>query len=317
MSAIHDDHHGHDHGCDHHHHHDHSNVDTSSRAFIVGVALNLAFVIIEIGFGLYADSLSLLADAGHNFSDVIGLLAAWGAVILSRRVPTLYYTYGLRSTTILAALANAMLLLIAVGGISWEAIRRFTEPTAVNEPIMIWVALVGVIINIATALMFMQSQKEDLNMRGAFVHMLADAAVSVGVVLAGLGMMWTGWLWLDPAISLVIAAVILIGTWGLFKQSLKLALNAVPDAINPAQVMSYLEGLPQVTEVHDLHIWGMSTTENALTAHLITPAGHPGDAFLAHISEELAHHYHIQHATFQIELGNHGVLCKLSPVDVV
>ncbi|BBP00304.1 cation diffusion facilitator family transporter [Sulfuriferula nivalis] len=322
MSATHDDHHEHSHGCDHHHghghhHHDHSHVDTTSRAFAVGVGLNLAFVIIEIGFGLYADSLSLLADAGHNFSDVIGLLAAWGALILSKRVPSLHYTYGLRSTTILAALANAMLLLIAVGGISWEAIRRFTEPMPVNEPVMIWVALVGVVVNVGTALMLMRGHKEDLNLRGAFIHMIADAAVSVGVAIAGVLMLWTGWLWLDPAISLLIAAAIMYGTWGLFKQSLKLALHAVPDAINPAKVLAYLQSLPEVQEVHDLHIWGMSTTENALTAHLVTPAGHPGDSFLAKIAEELSHHHSIQHATFQIELGEHDVLCKLAPADVV
>lgn len=323
MSAPHDHHehdHHHDDGHAHHHHdhsHHHSHVDTTSRAFGIGISLNLAFVAIEIGFGIYADSLSLLADAGHNFSDVIGLLAAWGAIILARRVPSLRYTYGLRSTTILAALANAMLLLIAVGGISWEAIRRFSEPMPVNEPIMIWVALIGVVINIVTALMLMQGHREDLNMRGAFIHMVADAAVSVGVVLAGIGMMLTGWLWLDPAVSLLIAGVIFLGTWGLFKQSIKLALHAVPDTIDPTKITAYLLSLPQVKEVHDLHIWGMSTTENALTAHLITPDGHPGDAFLHTIAEELADHYKICHATFQIEVGDHDIACRLSPADVV
>lgn len=312
----HHDHHDHGH-AHHHHHHDHSNVDTTSRAFAVGVSLNMAFVVIEIGFGIYADSLSLLADAGHNFSDVIGLLAAWGAMILARRLPSMRFTYGLRSTTILAALANAMLLLIAVGGISWEAIRRFSEPMTVNEPIMIWVALAGVVVNVITALMLMKGHKDDLNLRGAFVHMVADAAVSVGVALAGVGMMLTGWLWLDPAISLLIAAVIFIGTWGLFKQSVKLALHAVPDAVDPAKIQAYLLSLPQVSEVHDLHIWGMSTTENALTAHLVTPDGHPGDAFLHSIADELTHHFHIGHATFQIELGDHDVMCRLAPAEVV
>ena len=321
MSAKHDHHEHHSNDHEHHHghahHHDHSNVDTTSRAFAVGIALNLTFVIIEIGFGIYADSLSLLADAGHNFSDVIGLIAAWGAMVLARRLPSPRFTYGLRSTTILAALANAMLLLIAVGGISWEAIRRFTEPMAVNEPIMVWVALVGVVVNVATALMLMKGHKDDLNLRGAFLHMVADAAVSVGVALAGLGMMFTGWLWLDPAISLLIAAVIFIGTWGLFKQSLKLALHAVPDAIDPARIETYLRSLPQVHEVHDLHIWGMSTTENALTVHLVTPDGHPGDAFLHEIAEELEHHFQISHATFQIELGDHEIMCRLAPAEVV
>lgn len=312
-----DTHHEHEQCTGHDHHHDHSQVDTTSRAFAIGVGLNLAFVIIEIGFGLYADSLSLLADAGHNFSDVIGLLAAWGAMILAQRAPSQRYTYGLRSSTILAALANAMLLLIAVGGISWEAIRRFSEPMPVNESIMIWVALAGVVINIATALMFMQGQKTDLNQRGAYIHMLADAAVSAGVALAGIGMMWTGWLWLDPAVSLLIAAVILLGTWSLFKQSLNLALHAVPDAIDPVKIQAYLNNLSPVSEIHDLHIWGMSTTENALTVHLVTPAGHPGDAFLANIAAELADHYSIHHATFQVELGEQGVICKLAAHDVV
>jgi cobalt-zinc-cadmium efflux system protein len=299
------------------HDHQHAVADTSSRAFAVGVTLNLAFVFVEVGFGLYANSLALLADAGHNFSDVIGLLAAWGALLLARRLPSPRFTYGLRGSTILAALANAMLLLIAVGGISWEAIRRFAEPAAVNEPVMIWVALAGVVVNVATALMLMKGREHDLNLRGAFLHMVADAAVSVGVVLAGLGMMWSGWLWLDPAISLMIAVVIFIGTWGLLKESLKLALHAVPDAIDPAQVEAYLSGLPQVHALHDLHIWGMSTTENALTVHLVTPAGHPGDAFLDAVAEELEHHYHIGHATLQIELGHDGVACRLAPDTVV
>ena len=211
--------HHHAHTCAHNH--DHGHVDTTSRAFAVGVILNFAFVLIEAGFGFYSNSLSLLADAGHNFSDVIGLLVAWGAMLLARRLPTPRFTYGWQSSTILAALANAMLLLIAVGGISWEAIRRLANPAAANEIVIIWVALIGVGINLATALMLMKGHKDDLNQHGAFLHMLADAAVSVGVVLAGLGMMWTGWLWLDPAISLVIAAVILIGTWGLLRQSLR------------------------------------------------------------------------------------------------
>jgi len=297
--------------------HDHTTVDASSRAFAVGVGLNLAFVAIEIGFGLYANSLALLADAGHNFSDVIGLLAAWGALLLSRRLPSTRFTYGLRSSTILAALANAMLLLIAVGGISWEAIRRFSVPTMVNESVMIWVALAGMVINLATALMLMKGREYDLNRRGAFLHMMADAAVSVGVVVAGLGMLWTGWLWLDPAISLAIASIIFIGTWDLLKASLKLALHAVPETIDPAKVEAYLLSLPPVCAVHDLHIWGMSTTENALTVHLVTPAGHPGDAFLDEVAETLEHRFHIAHATVQIELSEAGVACRLAPAEVV
>lgn len=302
---------------EHNHTHDHSAVDTTSRAFAVGVALNLAFVAVEVIFGFRANSLSLLADAGHNFSDVIGLLMAWGALTLAKRVPSERFTYGLRSSTIMAAFANAMLLLIAVGGIALEAIQRLTASVPVSETTMIWVAAVGVAINVATALMLMKGRENDLNLRGAYLHMLADAAVSVGVVLAGIGMMWTGWLWLDPAISLVIAVVIFAGTWGLLKTSLRLSLQAVPDGIDVTKVTEFLQSFPEVKEVHDLHIWGMSTTESALTVHLVMPQGHPGDAFLDHLAEELEHHYHIHHPTFQIELGEDCVACRLAPKDVV
>jgi cobalt-zinc-cadmium efflux system protein len=304
----------------HHHHkhtHDHGSGDAASRAFAIGIFLNLTFVIVEAGFGLYSNSLSLLADAGHNFSDVIGLLVAWGAVLLSRRMPTPRFTYGLQGSTILAALANAMLLVIAVGGIGWEAIRRLPNPTQVSEATIIWVALIGVVINTATALMLMKGREHDLNLRGAFLHMVADAAVSVGVVLAGLGMLWTGWLWLDPAISLVIAAVIFIGTWGLLKQSLRLSLHAVPDSIDANGVRAFLSDLPEVMDVHDLHIWGMSTTDTALTAHLVVCEKHPGNEFLVNVAEELEHRFRISHATFQIELGNGEASCKLAPDHVV
>jgi len=306
-----------DHHHTHSHVHDHSNIDTSSRAFAVGVGLNFTFVLVETGFGIYSNSLSLLADAGHNFSDVIGLLVAWGAMLLARRLPTPRFTYGFQGSTILAALANTMLLLIAVGGIAWEAIRRFSNPAPVDEGIVIWVALIGVAINTATALMLMKGHKHDLNLRGAFLHMVADAAVSVGVVLAGLGMIWTGWLWLDPAISLVIAAVIFIGTWGLLKQSLRLSLHAVPDTIDADAVRDFLTALPEVAEVHDLHIWGMSTSEAAMTAHLVVCETHPGNDFLARVAAELEHRFHISHATFQIELGNSETACRLAPDHVV
>ena len=301
----------------HDHSYDHAAAGATSRAFVVGVGFNLAFVAVEVVFGLRANSLSLLADAGHNFSDVIGLLMAWGALMLAKRMPSERFTYGLRSSTIMAASANAMLLLIAVGGIVWEALRRFYQPAPVSEMTMVWVAAVGVVVNAATALLLMKGREHDLNLRGAFLHMVADAAVSVGVVLAGLGMLWTGWLWLDPAISLVIAVVIFAGTWGLLKASLRLSLHAVPDGIEVKEVTAFLQNFPQVCEVHDLHIWGMSTTEAALTAHLVMAQGHPGDAFLDHLAEELEHHFHIAHATFQIELGDDGVGCKLAPKDVV
>ncbi len=307
----------------HHHHHDHSHGHShaapgvSNRAFAIGTGLNIAFVGIETGFGLQANSLALLADAGHNFGDVVALLVAWGAVAAAKRVPTARYTYGLRSSTILAALANSMLLLIAVGGIVWEAVLRLYHPSAVSETTMIWVAAAGVVINLGSALMLAGGHRHDINLRGVFLHMLADAAVSLGVIAAAAAMIWTGWMWLDPAISIVIAVVILAGTWGLLRGSLRLSLHAVPDRINLNDVTAYLQGLPYVREVHDLHIWGMSTTEIALTVHLVTPAGHPGDAALGQLAEELDHRFQISHATIQIELGESGVMCRLAPDDVV
>ncbi len=299
------------------HDHGHADIDTTSRAFALGVGLNLAFVLIEAGFGLLSNSLALLADAGHNFSDVIGLLAAWGAMALARRAPSARFTYGLRGSTILAALANALLLMAAVGGIAWEAIRRLSMPARVDETTIIWVALTGVVINAATALLLAKGREHDLNLRGAFLHMVADAAVSVGVVLAAFGMRWTGWLWLDPAVSLIIAAVIFAGTWSLFKESLRLSLHAVPQNIDPAEVQAFLLGLPQVIEVHDLHIWAMSTTETALTAHLVASGDYPGDQFLETAAHELEHRFSIRHATFQIELGDSNIACRLAPDNVV
>ncbi|MBS1170882.1 MAG: cation transporter [Burkholderiaceae bacterium] len=309
--------HHHHHSCSHGHSHDHSHVDTTSRAFAIGVALNLGFVIIEAGFGFYSNSLSLLADAGHNFSDVIGLVAAWIALLLARRLPSPRFTYGLRGSTILAALANAMLLLVAVGVIAWEAMHRLRNPSPVNESIIIWVALIGFVVNLGTALMLMKGHEHDLNLKGAFLHMVADAAVSLGVAAAGFGMKWTGWLWLDPAISLIVAAVIFVGTWDLLKQSLRLSLHGVPHNIDAAEVRAFLASLPDVAEVHDLHIWGMSTTETALTAHLVVRGAHPGNAFLTQLAEELERRFRIGHATFQIELegGNHT--CRLAPDHVV
>lgn len=304
----------HDHG--HAHGHGHA-ADATGRIFFIAVALNLAFVAIEVGAGLYANSLALLADAGHNFGDVIGLVLSWVALVLARRKPSERFTYGLRGSTILAALANAMLLLVAVGGIVWEAVRRFGEPAVVSGPTMIGVAAAGVLINGATALMLVRGGKHDLNVRGAFLHMVADAGVSVGVVLAGIGMWWTGWAWLDPAIGLVIGLVIFAGTWGLLKESVLLSLHAVPNGVVPGEVLAYLRGLPEVCEVHDLHIWGMSTTEIALTVHLVTPHGHPGDGFLDRVADELSHRFGIAHATVQIELGDCEAGCRLAPADVV
>ena len=306
----------HDHHT-HHGHHDHSAIDPTQRAFAVGVTLNLIFVGVEIFYGFYANSLALLADAGHNFSDVIGLLIAWGALLLAKRKPSERFTYGLRSSTIMAALANAMILLVAVGGIVWEAAHRLGSPEPVNGTTMIWVALLGVFINIGTALMLQHGSKNDINVRGAFLHMMADAAVSVGVVIAGLGMLWLGWAWLDGAVSILIALVILWSTWGLFRESVNLALHAVPTQIEVSAVREYLAGLPGVSEVHDLHIWAMSTTEIALTVHLLIPSGHPGDTYLVEASEGLADNFHISHATIQIEIGGSSMSCRLAPEDVV
>jgi cobalt-zinc-cadmium efflux system protein len=308
--------HEHDYGHAHGHGHGHA-ADATGRVFLVAVALNLGFVAIEVGAGVYANSLALLADAGHNFGDVLGLVLSWVALVLTRRKPSGRFTYGLRGSTILAALANAMLLLVAVGGIVWEAVRRLAEPAAASGPMMIGVAAAGVLINGATALRLMRGRTHDLNVRGAYLHMVADAGVSVGVVLAGIGMWWTGWAWLDPAIGFVIGLVIFAGTWGLLKESVLLSLHAVPAGIAPGEVLAFLRGLPEVGEVHDLHIWGMSTTEVALTVHLVTPRGHPGDAFLDRLAGEIAHRFGIAHATVQVELGQPGVGCRLAPREVV
>jgi cobalt-zinc-cadmium efflux system protein len=301
----------------HPHHHDHAAFDPTQRAFAVGVTLNLIFVAVELAFGFWANSLALLADAGHNFSDVIGLLIAWGALGLAKRKPSARFTYGLRSSTIMAALVNAMILLVAVGGIVWEGAHRLLAPEQVSGSTMIWVALLGVFINIGTALMLQRGSKTDINVRGAFLHMIADAAISAGVVVAGLLMLWLGWLWLDGAVSILIAIAILWSTWGLFRESIHLSLHAVPAQIDAGAVSDYLAGLPGVAEVHDLHIWAMSTTEIALTAHLLMPSGHPGDMFLHDAATELEKHFHIDHPTLQIEIGSDAAFCRLAPEDVV
>ena len=298
-----------------HNHHTHGLPSSHNRAFAVGVALNTAFVLAEWLAGIFAGSLALIADAGHNLSDVLGLLLAWGAATLARRLPSERFTYGLRSSTILAALGNAAFLLLITGAIGWEAVQRFGNPQPVNQAMVIWVASVGVAINAATALLFLSGRKTDLNIRGAFLHMSADAAVSLGVVLAGLGMVATGWTWLDPAVSLAIAAVIVISTWSLLRESLALALHAVPKGVDPAAVRRWLSELPGVREVHDLHIWGMSTTEVALTAHLVMPAGHPGDAFLTNVGHDIGHRFKIGHVTLQVETAREP--CVLAPDHVV
>lgn len=306
----------HQHNHAHDHSHAHAPPQNFGRAFAVGAALNIGFVAIEAACGILVGSMALLADAGHNLTDVLGLLIAWGASALSGLRPTTRYTYGLRSSSILAALANAIFLLVAVGGIAWEAIRRLAESAPVSGTVVTVVAAIGIIVNGLTAWMFASGRKGDANIRGAFLHMVADAAVSAGVVAAGLAILVTGWQWLDPAVGLAIAAVIVWGTWGLLRDALNMALHAVPVGIEPAEVRAYLEGLPGVTHIHDLHIWPLSTTETALTCHLVMPDGHPGDAVTARIASELHHRFRIGHATLQIEVDE-DVACALEPDHVV
>ncbi len=283
------------------HNHSHNHAANYGRAFAIGIALNVLFVLVEAFYGWQADSLALFSDAGHNLSDVLGLLAAWGGFYLARLRPNQKHTYGLGRATILAALFNALILLIAIGGIVWEAIVRFSHPVPIQGGTVMLVAAIGVVINGITAWLFMSGNKDDLNLRGAFLHMAADALVSLGVVIAGALFIWTGWTWLDPAISLVIAVVILLGTWGLLRQSLHLSLDGVPASVELDSVKRYLSTLPGVIEVHDLHVWAMSTSETALTAHLVVRDGHPGDDFLNRVADELHHDFSIEHATIQIE----------------
>ena len=305
-----DDHHSHA-----HHVHGHGSLNYG-RAFAIGITVNLVYVAGEAVAGVLSGSLALLADASHNLGDVLSLSLSWGAAILSRRQPSSRFTYGLRSTSILAALANAIILLVVTGGIAWEAIRRLNHPAPVASGIVIAVAAVGIFVNGGTALLF-ASGKSDLNVKSAFLHMAADAVVTAGVVAAGIVIWLTHWDWLDPAVSLVVSVVIIVGTWGLLKSAIGLALAAVPEGVDAAAVRSHLLALPGVTGLHDLHIWGMSTTETALTCHLVMPAGHPGDAVLTGVAQELHHRFGIQHATIQVELADTDEVCALTPEHVV
>src|SRR3954465_8563316 len=308
--------HSHSHAHDHSHDHaGHSHApDNFGWAFAIGASLNTAFVIAELIFGYAANSLALISDAVHNLSDVITLLLAWGAMWLSQKQPTQHYTYGFRRASILAALFNAGLLLVAVGGIIVEAVNRLSAPAPVAGWTVVVVAALGIAINGGTALLFMRGRHGDLNIRGAYLHMAADAGVSFGVVVAALVIMLTGWLWIDPAISLVIAAVVLASGWGLARDSVNLALDGVPRGIELSEVRGYLSALDGVSEVHDLHIWAMSTNETALTAHLVRPGG-SDDAFLHRVCEELSHRFSIHHATLQVEIS--GDACKLAPAEMV
>ncbi len=302
--------HGHSHG---HHHHAPSDI---GRAFAIGVGLNTLFVAVEVAAGFWAGSMALLADAGHNLSDVLALLLAWGATILAKRAPTGRRTYGLRKGTILASLANAVFLLLAIGAIVSESVQRLSTPHVIATNIVMLTAALGVAINTATALLFMRGAKGDLNVRGAFLHMASDAAVSVAVVIGAGVIALTGLEWIDPALSLGIAVVIVIGTWGLLRDSVNLALDGVPREIDAAEVRAWLAALPGVQEIHDLHIWAMSTTETALTAHVIRPANDDGDAFLHNACEGLAVRFNIGHATLQVETDADSA-CRLAPAGVV
>jgi cobalt-zinc-cadmium efflux system protein len=283
-----------------------------NRAFAVGVALNVLFVLVETVSGLLSDSLALLSDAGHNLSDVLGLLLAWGAAALARRRPSSHRTYGYSRATILASLFSGLLLMGAVGAVGWEALNRLLVPGKPAGVTIMIVAAVGVVINSVTALFFFSGKDRDLNIRGAYLHMAADAAVSLGVVLAGMAIWMYGWNWIDPLFSLVIAAVILLSTWGLLRDSLNLAVDAVPRGVDPQAVRSYLANLPGVLELHDLHIWPMSTTDTALTAHLVMDCPPDNDEFLQRISRELEARFDIHHPTIQIERGGSEAACHQS-----
>lgn len=304
-------HHDHDHG----HGHVHAPRDFG-RAFAVGTALNLGFVIVEAVYGLLAGSMALLADAGHNASDVLGLLIAWGAATLARKGPRGRYTYGFRSSTILAALLNALLLLVAVVVIAGEAIRRFADPEPVAGGTVMLVAGIGIVVNTATALLFLSGRKQDININGAFLHMAADAAVSAGVVVAGFLIARTGAVWIDPVASLVIVAVIAASTWGLLRDSVAMSLHAAPAGVDPDAIAAFLLEQPGVADLHDLHVWPMSTTETALTVHLLLPGGYPGDAYTARLAGALHDRFGIDHTTVQIETDA-GVPCEREAAESV
>lgn len=323
-SHSHDQDHDHDHEHDHGHDHGHAHAHgvgghhhapaSFGRAFAIGTALNLGYIVLEAGYGLHTGSMALLADAGHNLSDVLGLLLAWGGATLAQRAATPRRTYGFRSSTILAALGNAIALLLAIGAIGWEAVGRFSRPEPVAGGVIAWVAAAGIVVNAFTAWLFAGGRHHDLNVRGAYLHMLADAAVSAGVVVAGIIISFTGWQWLDPTISLIVVALIAIGTWGLLRESVDLALHAVPAHVDPDAVRAYLLALPGVTEVHDLHIWGMSTTDTALTAHITRPGpGHDTDTLLADVAHVLRDRFGIRHPTIQIERGDGPHRCHNCP----
>ena len=316
-----DEHAGHDHGAatprsGGHAGHGHAPA-SFARAFAIGVALNVSFVVTEVVYGLSAHSLALISDAGHNLSDVLGLLLAWGAIRLARTQPTARRTYGFRSSSILAALLNAGMLLLVTGAVTWEAIRRLRQPEPVVATTIMWVAAVGIVINGVTAMMFFSGRSHDVNIRGAFMHMASDALVALGVVIAGFAIRSTGRLWIDPVVSIAIGVVITAGTWGLLKESLNLAMDAVPAHIEPEDLRAFLAAVPGVVAVHDLHIWAMSTTETALTVHLVTPGAGLDDARLASIAATLKERFTVGHCTIQLEHGDEAHPCAQEPADTV
>jgi len=307
----------HDHGGEHGHGHSHAPA-SFGKAFAIGVALNMTYVVLEVVFGLFAHSIALVADAGHNLGDVLALVLAWVASILVKRAPSGKRTYGWRRSSILAALINAVVLLVTMGGIAWEAVRRFGDPHKVEGKTVIWVAAIGILINGATALLFASGRKGDINIRAAFVHMASDAGLAAGVVVAGFLILLTGKGWIDPVVSLIIVAIVLYETWDLLRDSVNLALDAVPEGIDIKAVEDYLASLPGVTAVHDLHVWGMSTTETALTAHLVVPAPDDSvDGLISQAVDGLHERFEIVHPTLQAETGDPAYPCHLAVAGTV
>jgi cobalt-zinc-cadmium efflux system protein len=298
--------------------HNHSDgIGNYNRAFAIGIILNILFVAVEAGYGIFADSLALVADAGHNLSDVVSLLLAWGASVLATKAATEKRTYGFRKATVMASLASAILLLVALGGIAWESIGRFFNPKPVEGLTVIVVAAIGVVINTLTALLFVKGQKRDLNIRGAFLHMAADAGVSLGVVVAGIFIIVKGWLWIDPVVSLMIVAAILVGTWGLLRDSINAAMDAVPDSIDIPAIRNYLMSFDYVDRIHDLHVWPLSTTEIALTVHIVVNDDSLDNNFLRNIQQHLHDHFGIEHATIQVEASMGENDCMLDSQNCV
>jgi cobalt-zinc-cadmium efflux system protein len=299
-----------------HHHHGTSAPRDFGWAFLVGVSLNTGFVMLEAVFGILSNSMALLSDAGHNLGDVLGLCVAWAASLLARRPPSARYTYGLKGTTIFAALMNAVIILLGAGALSWEAIGRLHDPQPIGSAAVIAVSGAGVLVNGITAMLFMRGQRSDMNIRGAFLHMAADALVSAGVMLSGLVIIYTGWVILDPGVSLAINLVIVAATWGLLRQSVSMSLSAVPDAIDIAEITRYLESQPGVESVHDLHVWPISTSDTAMTCHLTMPSGPPADDFLFGMVRDLQERFNVDHPTIQVERGPPS-RCPFSPSSIV